>query len=65
VGEGVHLQGKISMVVSGLGYRKVLVSTGWAITLFCCTNWLKTAFAPRFVGPLFLAMKLLLNLDGL
>jgi len=30
-----------SMVASGLGCRKALVGTGWAISLLLCMNWLR------------------------
>ena len=37
----VHPRGENSIAVSGLGYRKALVGTGWAISLLLCTNGLR------------------------
>jgi len=34
----VHLKGANSMAESGFSFRKILVSTGWAISLLLCTN---------------------------
>ena len=39
-GEWVHPKGANSMAASGLGCRKALVGTGWAISLLLCMNWL-------------------------
>ena len=33
----VYPKGANSMDLSGLGFRKVLVGTGWAVSLFLCT----------------------------
>ena len=50
------LMGAKSMAASGLGCRKPLVGTGWAISLLLCTNGLRR-WSSRHVGPPFLAVK--------
>ena len=37
----VHLKGAKSIVVSRLSFRKMLVGTGWTISLLLCTNRLE------------------------
>jgi len=45
-----------NMVASGLGCRKALVGTGWAISLFFCMNGIRKEFS-GLVGPPFLTMR--------
>ena len=52
----VHLKGAKSMAASGLGCRKPLVGTGWAISLLLCTNGLRKLFSGH-AGPPFPAVK--------
>jgi len=52
----VHPRGKNSIAVSGLGYRKALVGTGWAFSLLLCTNGLRKQ-SSGLAWPLFLVMK--------
>ena len=56
-GGRVSTLGPGSMAASGLCYRKHLVSTGWAISLFLRTNGLRKRSSGH-VGPPFLAVKL-------
>jgi len=43
-GQGVHQNSANSMAMSGMGCRKAVLGTGWAISLLICRNELKTAF---------------------
>jgi len=57
-GQGnVHLKGAKSMAASGLGCRKPLVGTGWAISLLLCMNGLREQ-SSDLVGPPFLTIML-------
>ena len=56
-GGWVPLKGANSVAASGLSCRKPSVGTGWAISLFLCTNWLRKLSSDH-VGPPFLAVKL-------
>ena len=63
-GGWVHPKGANSMAVSGLGFRKAMVGTGWT----CCFpppmhNW---AYKPssHLDGTPFLALKVFQSLDG-
>ena len=51
------------MAVSGLSFGKVLVGAGWANSLLLCTIWLRKQTS-QFVGPLFLALKVICSLGG-
>ena len=53
----MHPKGANSMAASGLGCRKALVGTGWAISLLPCLNWLRKQ-PSSLVGPPFLTMTL-------
>ena len=56
VGGGcVHPKGANSMAGSGLGYRKALIGTGWAISLHLCINGIKKQ-TYSLVGPPFLTI---------
>ena len=52
----VHLQGVISIAVSGLGFRKALVGTGWAVSFLLCMTGIRKQ-SSHFVRPLFLELK--------
>jgi len=58
-GEWVHPKGTNSMAASGLGCRKAMVGTGWAISLLFCMNWLRIQHS-GLVGPPFLTVTFLL-----
>jgi len=44
------------MAMSGLGFRKVLVGNGWAVSLLLCMIELRKLFS-HIVGPPILALK--------
>ena len=56
-GGRVSTLGPDDVAASGLGCRKPLVGTGWAISLLLCTNELRKRSSGH-VGPPFLAVKL-------
>ena len=51
----MHLKGADGMDVSGLGFRKALVDTGWVVSLLCTVGLRKQS--SRLVGPPFLLLK--------
>jgi len=60
-GEGgwVHPKDANGMATSGLGCRKAMVGTGWAISLLLCMNWLRKQHS-GLVGPPFLTVTFIL-----
>ena len=57
---GVPEECKHCMAMSGLGFRKVLVGNGWAVSLLLCMIELRKLFS-HIVGPPILALKVLLH----
>ena len=53
-------KGANCMAMSGLGFRKVLVGNGWAVSLLLCMIELRKLFS-HIVGPPILALKVLLH----
>ena len=53
-------KGANCMAMSGLGFRKVLVGNGWAVSLLPCMIELRKLFS-HIVGPPILALKVLLH----
>ena len=62
-GEWVHPKGANRVAASGLGCRKALVGTGWAISLLLCMNRLRKQ-PSGLVGSPFLTMMLFFSLHG-
>ena len=56
-GGWVHPKGANSIAITGLGCRKALVGTRWAISLLLCKNRLRR-HPSGLVGPPFLTMTL-------
>jgi len=56
-GGWVHPNGAKSTAAFGLGYKKALMGTGWAISLLLCMNQLRKQ-PSGLVGPPFLTMTL-------
>jgi len=51
-----------NMAMSELGFRKVMVGTGWTVSLLISTNGLRKQ-SPHLNGPPFLVLKVFCDLD--
>ena len=60
----MHPKDANSMAVSGLGFKKALAGTGWAVFLLLCRIGLRKQTS-NLVGLPFLALKIFHSLDGL